>query len=79
MKAQVLIDFIMECTIPNEKKEKRKSKEELTTSSWILHVNGASNFHGSGARLIFTNLDGVMEYALSSTLTPLIMRLNMRH
>lgn len=50
-----LSDFIVECTIPNEEKGEKKSKEELTTPSWILYVDGALNFQGSGAKLILTD------------------------
>lgn len=68
IKAQVLADFI-ECTWSDDKREE-VSAEQLTKQSdsriiWILHVDGASNFQGSGAGSILINSKGVViEYAL---------------
>ena len=65
MKAQVLTDFIIECTIPDKEKVEKRSKEKLITLSWILHIDGASNVQRSWAKLILTNLNGiVMKYFL---------------
>ena len=62
-KAQILADFVVECTIPE------RTADSPTTQNpppaWILHVDDASNMHRSGARLVLTNADGlVTEYAL---------------
>ncbi|XP_073112229.1 uncharacterized protein [Elaeis guineensis] len=78
IKAQVLADFILECTIPNGRssesgenlKNAESSNEELNVGAdpeelWILHVDGSSNSSRSGAGLILTDLEGdVAEYAL---------------
>ena len=73
MKAQVLADFIVECTIPDnnpkdEANDKIKSVETFKldlTSTWVLHIDGASNAQDSGTDLILTNFEGVItEYAL---------------
>ena len=73
MKAQVLTDFVIECTIPNNKFEDEaddKMKQATTlepdlTSVWVLHIDRASNAQGSRAGLILTNFEGVItEYAI---------------
>ncbi|XP_073112382.1 uncharacterized protein [Elaeis guineensis] len=70
MKTQVLADFIAECTIADNKLEDATTKEAATLepdlrSTWVLHIDGASNAQGSGAGLILTNSKGVItEYAL---------------
>lgn len=66
MKAQVLANFIIEYTIPDEEQIEERSKLEPTTLSWILHVDGTSNIQGSGVGLILINPDRiVMEYTLN--------------
>ena len=73
MKAQVLVNFIVKCTISDnnpedESNNKIKQVETLKpdlTSVWVLHTDGASNAQGSGADLILTNFEGIVtEYAL---------------
>lgn len=68
MKAQVLMDFVVECTFLDSEGEKRldRTLEEVSISpSRILHVDGASNAQGCGANLIFASPDGVItKYAL---------------
>ena len=73
MKTQVLTDFITECTIFDNKlkdTDDNTIKEDTTLdpdlgSTWVLHINGASNAHDSGASLILTNFEGVVtKYAL---------------
>ncbi|XP_073116127.1 uncharacterized protein [Elaeis guineensis] len=70
MKTQVLADFIAECIIADNKLEDATTKEAATPepdlrSTWVLHINGASNAQGSGASLILTNSEGVVtEYVL---------------
>ncbi|XP_073099648.1 uncharacterized protein [Elaeis guineensis] len=73
MKAQVLADFVTECTIFDNKSKDTDDNtiKEATTlkpdlkSTWVLHIDGASNAQGSGAGLILTNFEGlVIEYAL---------------
>ena len=68
MKAQILIDFIVEGTIPDnnlEDESKNKIKQVETpepdlTSMWMLHIDGASNAQGSEADLILTNFEGIV-------------------
>ena len=48
MKVQVLADFIAECTIVENKSEDETIKEVATPepdlrSTWVLHIDGASN------------------------------------
>ncbi|XP_073112596.1 uncharacterized protein [Elaeis guineensis] len=70
VKAQVLADFIAECTIANNKLEDATTKEAATPEpdlrlTWVLHIDEALNAQGSGAGLILTNSEGVVtEYAL---------------
>ena len=65
MKAQILIDFIVECTSANNHEIEEQSQEETSKPTWILQVNRASNAQDCGAGLILTNIDGmVTEYAL---------------
>ena len=74
MKAQILADFLVECTMPKELPSTSKDNEErsLTRSEdtkkflqWILHVDEASNVQGYGAGLILVNPNVVItEYAL---------------
>jgi ribonuclease HI len=51
IKSQVLADFVLEMTSPQEKEDK---------SPWTLSVDGASNIKGSGAGVILEGLDGVL-------------------
>ena len=73
MKAQVLIDFIAECTISDNKPEDTDDNtiKEATTpdpdlrSTWVLHIDRASNAQGSRAGLILINFKRVVtEYVL---------------
>ena len=78
IKAQVLADFIVECTIPEEAEPEQNKIDDLRTqpnspdeeaslpdSFWTLHVDGSSNMAGAGAGLILTSPEGVIvEYAL---------------
>ena len=46
MKAQILTDFIIECTAPDNKpNDKSKQIESVKAEPvcWVLHVDGASN------------------------------------
>nr|XP_010909350.1 uncharacterized protein LOC105035479 [Elaeis guineensis] len=84
IKAQVLVDFILECTIPDE--EGSEAVESSSTvleeqinmnldleDQWILHVDGSSNSSGSGVGVILTGSEGdVAEYALWSSVTQLV-------
>lgn len=69
MKAQILANFLVECTWTGDKLEEVPD-EPLAESThkdpaWILHMDGASNSQGSGVRMILMNLKGVVvEYAL---------------
>lgn len=70
IKAQVLADFIVECTWANEKVGQKgvdketsyeKTNKEYSGLAWILHMDGASN----SFKRILTSPDGVVvEYAL---------------
>ena len=63
----MLVDFIAECTIPDEELSWDASKSEIDTQGnwWILHMDGATNSHGSGVGLIISSPDKVIvEYAL---------------
>ena len=76
MKAQVLIDFIIEGTLPDNNKfdDKSDSSKEIEQSEgseakpesiWMLHIDGASNSQRSGASIIFTNSKRIVtKYAL---------------
>lgn len=55
MKVQVLGDFIIECTWPNEEVGQVKTKDECLEHMWILYVDEASNLLNCGAGLILTN------------------------
>ncbi|XP_071723616.1 uncharacterized protein [Rutidosis leptorrhynchoides] len=81
VKGQALTDFIMECTIPEERKKKSRVDDENTQPDnptqvviserpeveyWNLFFDGASNKSGSGADIILTSPDGFpVEYALA--------------
>ena len=61
----MLADFIVECTVPEERSTQQKSEQITTNSAWILHVDGASNLQGYGAGFILSNSKGVItKYAL---------------
>ena len=70
LKAQVLADFIMECPTADQGSEDESSREVAISepdprSTWVLHIDGASNTRGSGAGFLLTNSEGVVtEYAL---------------
>ena len=70
LKAQVLADFIAECPTADQMSEDGSSKEAVTSeydpgSTWVLHIDGASNAQGSGVEFLLTNSEGVViEYAL---------------
>ena len=78
VKAQILIDFVVECTIPEEaepeqseiddlKSRPNSPKEEVDPSDrfWALYVDGSSNMSGAGVGLILISPEGIItEYAL---------------
>ena len=73
MKAQVLADFIIEYTVSDNKSKNETDdtiKQTVTPkpnlkSTWVLHIDGASNMQDSEAGLILINFEGVVtEYAL---------------
>ena len=73
MKVQVLADFVVECTVLDNKPEdeandtikQTTTPESDLTLTWVLHIDGASNAQDSGAGLILTNSEGVIsEYVL---------------
>ena len=63
------MDFLVECAWPDDPPtaEPKMSPTELADlgSSWVLHVDGASNSQGSGAEMILVGPDNFYtEYAL---------------
>ncbi|XP_073098883.1 uncharacterized protein [Elaeis guineensis] len=73
IKAQILMDFIIECTIPDDLKMPESIQEDVVEesessklgSSWVIYVNGSSNAIRSGARLPLLGLEGfTTKYAL---------------
>lgn len=67
LKLKVLIDFILECTIPLEENFQAKgmsSKADLE-KQWTFYVDDSSSSSGSEVRLILTGSEGdITEYAL---------------
>ena len=64
IKAQVLVDFILECTILDEEHNDGETAP-MPDECCIFHIYGSLNITGSGAGLILTNPDRVVvEYAL---------------
>ena len=70
LKAQVLADFIAECPTTDQGSGAADPGGDAVpeldpVSTWVLHIDGASNAQGSGAGFLLTNSDGVVtEYAL---------------
>ena len=70
LKAQVLADFIAECPTTDQGSGAEDPGRDAVfepdpVSTWVLHIDGASNAQGSGAGFLLTNSDGVVtEYAL---------------
>ena len=65
MKAQILINFIIEYMPTDDRQIEDQSQGEILEPAWILHVDKASNIKGCGTCLILTNIDGmVIEYDL---------------
>ena len=71
--SQVLVDFIVECTLPEEDPEVvqdppiEDTLEEpvLATPSWTLYIDESSTTKASSARIIFVSPeDAFLEYAL---------------
>ena len=51
MKFQILVDFIIECTLIDNDQAEGYSPKSTQEPIWILHVDGASNAQGCGAGL----------------------------
>lgn len=69
MKFQVLADFLVEYMWSNDELEEtlieQPPKSSDLGSTWILHIDAASNLQGSRTGLILTNSEGVViKYAL---------------
>ena len=73
MKVQVLVDFVVEYIVSDNKSKNETDdtiKQTVTPkpdlkSIWVLHIDGASNVQDSGVGFILTNFEGVVtEYAL---------------
>lgn len=64
-KVQVLADFLIKCTWSEDKADEEPIELFDPETTWILYMDGASNFQESGVGLILTNSKGVViEYAL---------------
>ncbi|XP_043705405.1 uncharacterized protein LOC122655263 [Telopea speciosissima] len=64
IKAQALVDFLVECTLPDEEITTTAEPDE-TTEEWTLYVDGSSSAQGCGAGLILTSPGGfIVQYAL---------------
>ena len=59
MKAQILTNFITECTALNDKPDDKSEQIESAKAElefiWVLHIDEASNAQESGAGLILIN------------------------
>lgn len=59
MKVQILANFLIECTWPDNQPEgvftKHLGEQLDLATTWILHIDGALNFIGSKVRLILIN------------------------
>ena len=68
MKAQVLADFVIEYTIPdnnpedetNDKIKPVETPKSDLTSAWVLYIDEASNAQDSGTGLILTNFERIV-------------------
>ncbi|GAV82169.1 RVT_3 domain-containing protein [Cephalotus follicularis] len=64
IKAQVLANFLIECT-PVKVKIKDIKEDVPEQSFWVLYVDGSSSFNKSGTGLVLISLDGwTLQYAL---------------
>lgn len=62
----VLIDFVIEYTIPKGEFERDDSMLKDLESQWTMYVDGASNANGSGEGLILINPEWEdIQYTLS--------------
>ncbi|GAA0174048.1 hypothetical protein LIER_27519 [Lithospermum erythrorhizon] len=67
IKAQVLADFVVECTAQNQPPIQGLAGTEIVPLSfeWSMHVDGARNDNGAGAGVLITGPKGIiMEYAM---------------
>ena len=64
MKDQILADFIIECTIFEDRTTADELDKQIFEFVEILHVDDASYSQWSGAGLILTNSRVVTEFAL---------------
>ncbi|GAV82426.1 RVT_3 domain-containing protein, partial [Cephalotus follicularis] len=64
VKAQVLTNFIIECS-PIKVKSKEEKYNILEKNFWSLYVERSSSFNGSGAGLVLISPDGwMLQYAM---------------
>ncbi|XP_043705563.1 uncharacterized protein LOC122655434 [Telopea speciosissima] len=64
IKAQTLVDFVVECTLPEEEIPSTADPKEII-EEWTLYVDGSSSAQGCGASLILTSPRGfLVQYAL---------------
>ena len=72
-KIQILTDFIIEWTVPDDSKMPELIQEDIVEksesselgNSWVIYVDGSLNAAGSGVGLLLLGLEGfIAEYAL---------------
>ena len=65
IKAQILADFIVECTMTIDDEIGEQFEDKISEPVWILHEDENSNAQDNRADLILTNINRmVTEYAL---------------
>ena len=65
MKAQILVNFVVECSIFDKEPISESPNDIEEDSCWMLHVDGTSNSKGSRVGLILPSLEGdITEQAL---------------
>ncbi|XP_038974505.1 uncharacterized protein LOC120105822 [Phoenix dactylifera] len=60
IQARALVDFIVECTLPDDFELTPIPALKIPRHPWTLHVDGSSTSGGSGAGLILTSPNGVV-------------------
>lgn len=65
IKVQVLVDFVVECTISEKELVEDDSVGKCRENQWVMHMDSSLNANGSGVGLILTSPKGVaIQYAL---------------
>ena len=68
MKAQILTDFVVKCTVSdnnpedelNDKSKQIETPEIDLASVWVPHIDRVSNPQDSGAGFILTSFEGIV-------------------